>query len=243
MIFDQKSTITAVDIEEHPDVEVSMADLSSMTPLRRENLQAIVYRQICDLILQGGIEPGQSVTIASLAKALDVSPMPVREAISRLTHVGALTAVSGRSMGVPRLSPADFAELKNVRVEIEGLAMEWAVARRTEAFEAQLRKLLVDLIDAERKRDNKRFIRLNYQFHNTIYSNAGSGTLQGIIQNLWLRISPYFHLLDVHGHLHLSNELHHRMIDSIAAGDAEAARTALVDDIERAYSALVKLCP
>lgn len=227
-----------MDIQELQIVEHRMANFSNMTPLNRENLQTAVYRQVCDLILQGGIEPGQSVTIASLAQALDVSPMPVREAFTRLTHVGALTAVSGRSMGVPNLSAADYEELKNVRVEIEGLAMEWAVERRTEAFEAKLRALLVDLISAEQLGDNKRFISLNYQFHNTIYCHAGSATLQKIIENLWLRTSPYLHLLDVQGHLQMSNELHQRMIDHITLGDAKAARTALVDDIERAYRAL-----
>lgn len=218
-----------------------MANLKNITPLRRENLQAAVYRQICDLILEGGIEPGQSVTVASLAEALNVSAMPVREAFTRLTHAGVLTAVSGRSMGVPRLSPAALEDLYNVRLEIEGVAMEWAVGRRTDAFEEQLRALLVDLIAAERARDNKRFISLNYRFHNTVYEQAASPTLQGTIENLWLRISPYFHLLDVQGHLHVSNELHHRMIDAIAAGDAAAARTALTDDIRRAYAALAKL--
>lgn len=218
-----------------------MANLTSMTPLRRENLQEAVYRQICDLILQGGIEPGQSVTVASLAEALGVSPMPVRETFSRLTHAGVLTAVSGRSMGVPRLSPDALEDLYNVRLKIEGVAMEWAVARRTDTFEATLREILVDLIAAEKTGDNKRFIRLNYRFHKTIYEHAGSPTLLGIIQIQWLRISPYFHLLDVQGHLHLSNELHHRMIDAISAGDAQGARRALLDDIERAYRALAAL--
>lgn len=218
-----------------------MADITSLTPLRRENLRAAVYRQICDLILEGGIEPGQSVTIASLAEALDVSPMPVREAFTRLSNAGVLTAVSGRSMGVPRLSPDALEDLYNVRLQIEGVAMEWAVARRTDAFEATLRALLTDLIAAERAGDNKRFISLNYRFHNTIYEHAASPTLQDIIKSLWLRISPYFHLLNVQGHLYVSNELHHRMIDAIAVGDADAARTALKDDIRRAYAALAKL--
>ena len=81
-----------------------MPDYTSIMPVRRENLQVAVYRQICYLILQGDVQPGQSLTVATLAKALDVSPMPVRDALSRLTHAGVLTTVSGRTLRVPRLS-------------------------------------------------------------------------------------------------------------------------------------------
>ena len=61
-----------------------MPDYTSIMPVRRENLQVAVYRQICYLILQGDVQPGQSLTVATLAKALDVSPMPVRDALSSL---------------------------------------------------------------------------------------------------------------------------------------------------------------
>ena len=62
------------------------------------------YRRICDLILDGGIAPGQVVTIQILAKAFGVSTMPVREALKRLTAGGALSLLTGRSIGIPRLS-------------------------------------------------------------------------------------------------------------------------------------------
>ena len=51
-----------------------------VVPLNRETLQERVYRQICDLILDGEIVPGQLVTIQAMADAFGVSHMPVREA-------------------------------------------------------------------------------------------------------------------------------------------------------------------
>lgn len=218
-----------------------MPDYTSIMPVRRENLQVAVYRQICYLILQGDVQPGQSLTVATLAKALDVSPMPVRDALSRLTHAGVLTTVSGRTLGVPRLSTEELEELYRVRLEIESIALEWAVARRTDAFEANLREILVDLVDAERRGDNKAFIANNHRFHETIYQQSGSEILLGIIQTLWLRVSPYFHLLGAQGHLQLSNECHEAVIDAIVHGDATSAHRALIEDIERAHLTLVKM--
>ena len=57
---------------------------ASMQPLQKDTLQDGVYKNVCQLLLEGGIAPGQTVTVASLTKAFQVSPMPVREAISRL---------------------------------------------------------------------------------------------------------------------------------------------------------------
>ncbi len=219
-----------------------MANLQKfMTPLRKETLQQVVYDQLCKLILQGGIEPGSSVTVASLADALNVSPMPVREALSRLMAAGALTTVSGRSMGVPKLSNAEFLDIKRVRLETETIALRWAIERRDPAFIKRVGDLFDQLVVAQKSQNNPQFIDLNYQFHFAIYEQSGSPILLGVIQNLWLRISPYFHLLDARGHLHVSNELHAEIRDYIISGDSDNAAEALKNDIERAYDKLMNL--
>ncbi|MCR9121339.1 MAG: GntR family transcriptional regulator [Phyllobacteriaceae bacterium] len=211
-----------------------------IAPLKHENLQAQVYERLCDLILQGGLEPGQSVTVATLADALQVSPMPIREAMTRLVQVGALTKVSGRSMGVPKLSEIDLTQLTKVRQEIECIALNWAIENRTDSFVAELDALATSLISAEKKRKNRLFINTNYQFHFRIYQQSGSDILVEIIRNLWLRITPYFHLLDANGHLKISNEIHLELIEQISAGDRARAAALLKLDIERAFEQLVQ---
>ena len=95
-------------------------------PLARDTLQERVYSQVAGLILDGGIAPGQLVTIQSLADSFGVSTMPVREALKRLTAANALTVVSGRSMGIPPLNLDRLTDLRNVRLELEGVAVAWA---------------------------------------------------------------------------------------------------------------------
>ena len=107
-------------------------------PLNRETLQDRVYRRICDMILDGEIEPGQQVTIQSVADACGVSHMPVREALKRLTAANALTVVSGRSIGIPSLSRSALTDLRNVRLELESLAAVWAARRITDEELANL---------------------------------------------------------------------------------------------------------
>ena len=215
-----------------------MPNLTLIQPLKRENLREVVHARLCDLILKGGIEPGQSVTVASLSSALQVSPMPIREAMSRLVDAGALTRLSGRSMGVPKLTRAELDDLTRVRREIEGRAVSWAVAHQDPALLATLDAIFARMTVAEKAADNPAFINLNYQLHFAIYERSGSDLLLGIIRNLWLRITPYFHMLDAEGHLKVSNDIHARLLASIRARDAEAATACLHEDIDRAYAKL-----
>lgn len=212
--------------------------LRSVTPLKRETLQSQVHRQLCELILQGELAPGESVTVASIAAALNVSPMPVREAISRLMALGALTVVSGRSIGVPHMEAADLADLRRVRLEVEATAVCWAVAARDSAFLDGLAAILTAMERAEVAGSVKEFIHANHDFHFAIYRHAGSPLLLDIISNLWLRINPQFHLLQRTGHYKVSNRQHRQLLESIAAGDPDGAVAALRADINSAYEVI-----
>lgn len=208
-------------------------------PIRKQTLQNEVYRQLCGLILEGGLAPGESVTVASIAKAFDVSPMPVREALTRLMEAGALTVISGRSIGVPMPERASFEDLRNVRCEVESIAIRWAVRRRSPVFVRRLEELLERMAAAERAQDHKLHIRTNYEYHFSIYRQAGSRILLDMIENLWLRVGPYFHVLRERGHLRISNVQHRRMYQAIVEGEEAEAAAALVQDIDAAYKTIV----
>ncbi|NOE33373.1 GntR family transcriptional regulator [Ruegeria sp. HKCCD7318] len=216
-----------------------MHDLSKMQPLKRENLQDIVFSKLCELILEGGLEPGQPVTVATLSEALSVSPMPIREAMARLAHSGALTHLSGRSMGVPKLERQDLRYLRDVRCEIEPAALSWAIDNQTPEFIRSLEDHLTEMVKAEQASDNHGFIHSNYLFHFTIYEQSGNPVALEIIRNLWLRVSPYFHLLNIRGHLQISNEIHFQLLSAIKEGNKSEARSCLSSDINRAYEQMV----
>lgn len=212
--------------------------LENVTPLKRETLQTLVHQRLCALILEGELAPGESITVASIAKALDVSPMPVREAISRLMALGALTVVSGRSIGVPRLGGDELADLRRVRSEIEATAVRWAIEKVDDAFLETLESILAQMETAANARQEREFIHANYDFHFAVYRQAGSPALLEIISNMWLRINPQFHLLHRYGHYRVSNRQHRQLYDSIRARDAEKAVAALRADIDGAYEVI-----
>ena len=208
-------------------------------PLSKETLQDRVYNQVTELILDGSIVPGEMVTVQSLADAFGVSPMPVREALRRLTAANALTVVSGRSIGIPALSRERLTDLHNVRFEIEAIAAGWASQNRSDADLAIFARDLDSLERANGADDVKAYLRANYTFHFAIYRAAGSETLLKIIKDLWLQISPYFNML--HGSYSTANTYHQQMFAALRDRDERAVQAAVRGDIDAAFDVLIDL--
>lgn len=212
-----------------------------IVPLSKDTLQERVYRHVREMILDGSIVPGEMVTVQSLAGAFGVSPMPVREALRRLSAANALTVVSGRSVGIPALSPERLTDLRNVRYEIEAIAAGWAAERRDDGDLPQLARHLEAMQDANAAGDVKSYLRANYGFHFAIYRAAKSENLLRIIEDLWLQISPYFNMLHESGNYSTANAHHETMFLALRDRDAAAMRVAVRADIDGAYEVLLKL--
>ena len=80
------------------------------------------------------------------------------------------------------------------------------------------------MVQAEQASDNHSFIHCNFLFHFSIYEQADNPVSLEIIRNLWLRICPHFHLLNIRGHLQISNEIHFELLSAIKEGDKKRAR-------------------
>jgi DNA-binding GntR family transcriptional regulator len=207
----------------------------------RNTLQDHVFRELCELILNGEIAPGQLITIQTLADAFGVSAMPVREALQRLTAARVLTVISSRSIGIPPLTRERLSDLRRVRLEVESLAATWATPNIAATEIVELEDYVRSLSAAALAGDNKQYLRWNRAFHFAIYRAAGSDALSAIIETLWLQISPYFHLLHASGNYFKANEQHEIMLAALRARDGAAVSLGVRNDIEAAYRVLISL--
>ncbi len=210
-------------------------------PVPRDTMQARVHDRLVSMILDGEIEPGQTVTITALAEAFGVSAMPVREALHRLSAAGALDNIAGRSVGIPPLSVERLLDLKRVRIEVEGLAAEWSAGNATSAMLARLDALIARMARFAADDEAKSFLPANREFHFTVYAASGSAALLSMIENLWLRIGPYLSLLRGSGNWRFANRQHQALRAALGRGDGPAARAAVRADIEEAANLLLKL--
>lgn len=207
-------------------------------PLGRETVQDRVYSALRRMIMNGEIVPAQTLAIQTLAESFQVSTTPVREALRRLTAEQALTVLAGRSVGIPALTRVRLADLCRVRSEVEGLAATWAAEQIGAAEQARMAELVTRMQTAADRRDGRRYVPANHEFHFIIYRAANSAVLLGIIESLWLQIGPYFHVLRASDNWQSANAMHRRVLDAFGRHDGTAAAAALRSDINAAGQAL-----
>src|SRR5690606_518438 len=140
-------------------------------------------------------DPGQALTIASLAKSFQTSHMPVREALRRLGAENALEIASNGSACVPTLSVERLDEICRAAVALEGLATEIA-AGNIQADEIEAVELHMAEHEASSASGNVYDMLLkNRDFHFAIYRASRSEVLVQLIDSLWLRYGPYMRML------------------------------------------------
>ena len=215
----------------------SAAILETLPIIERRTLGDAAYLHLRELLMSGRVGPGERLPLRSLAGALGVSMMPVREAVTRLVADRALEVTPNRAVRVPVMNVTQFREMAAIRVEIEGFAAELAAKAATPAqLEIIAAAEKAYRLEAGKKRpDLPRAVALNKDFHFAVYEASGLPDLVEIIGGLWLKIGPIINLdltenterLETGGAV----RFHAQATDAIARRDGAAARAAIAADI------------
>lgn len=150
-----------------------------------------VYHLLRNNLLCGRIEPGKPLTIRGLAEVLDVSPMPVREALHRLACEGAVEVKNNRRVIVPLMTAEKFSELCDLRILLETHAAEGALPYITDKHIASLEQLDAEIDEAVELGDSDRISLGNQAFHRFLYSANPYQISVPLIESLWLQLGPF----------------------------------------------------
>src|ERR1700757_2007320 len=93
------------------DIMVAPESPNPLQRIEHKHLQEQVHARMRQALIDGQFKPGQVLTIRYLAEQLGTSIMPVREALHKLTVERVLDLLPTRSVRVPVLSVAEFAEI------------------------------------------------------------------------------------------------------------------------------------
>src|SRR5712664_3352891 len=100
-------------------------------PPSRQTLTDSVYEAVQELVMDQHIEAGARVNIDLLARQLNVSPTPVREALARLEMDGLVIKEPLRGYTItPTLDVKSFNDLYDLRRLLEPFAARSAAERR-----------------------------------------------------------------------------------------------------------------
>jgi DNA-binding GntR family transcriptional regulator len=181
------------------------------------------------------VTPGERINIDALARRLEVSPTPVREALARLEADG---LVRKRPLvgytAAPLLTRAEFEELVEMRLILESATARRAAEHRVDPARLRAEADLPDPTPGEHGfAEIAAFTAQDARFHHLLAEVAGNRMLHQAV----VRLRSHLHLFRLHfppAHHGVSAREHHVVVDAIAAGDPDAASAAMVAHISAA---------
>ena len=209
---------------------------------RRSSLSDDVFDAVMALIMNGEIPPGERVSIDALARQLDVSPTPVREALARLESDGLVVkrALQGYRT-TPLLTISEVHDLFEMRHVLEPpaarLAAEHADRDELATIQAEADAPL-SMVDGSHYEGYKALCQQDDRFHRCIAHASHNPMLAEAFGRM-------------HAHLHLFRLYvpgagtgptlveHHRIAEAIAARDGGGAAAAMAAHLDSSQRRLV----
>jgi DNA-binding GntR family transcriptional regulator len=144
------------------------------------------YQTIRQCIVSGEFEPGRRLVIEQLARAIDTSVVPVREAIRRLEAEGYVVYTRNVGATVATIDLARYPATIEVVGVLEGAATGLAAPhvsakdlRTARSLNAELRRSITAL-------DPVRFSETNRRFHETLFRRCPNGHLLALLEKEWI---------------------------------------------------------
>ena len=205
-----------------------------LTSPSHKTLRDWVFECLRTSIVSGDLAPGQRIVEADLAKQLEVSKSPVREAILQLKQDGlVIDAPKGRGVVVAPLKPNDVREIYAVREALEGIAVRTLAenprADRVAAIGAIVDRMRQALADGNLQRQ----FDLDVDFHTALCAATGNRRLYDLFSGLRPDIQRIFlfavNAMPLEGADAPAWALreHEEIIAAIAAGDVTRAGESL----------------
>lgn len=198
-----------------------------------------VYRNLRSRIMHGALAPGTALTLRGIGEEFGVSMTPAREALRRLAAEGALTLTPTGRASTPELSGERIEELASLRALIEPELASRALPRAHNALIDRLQAINANIAEVIAHGDAVGYIRLNLEFHRTLYLRAQAPVMLATAETIWLQLGPTMRAL--YGKMKRT-ELppHHRLIVSaLRAGDEPGLRLAVRTDVTQGLRMLV----
>jgi DNA-binding GntR family transcriptional regulator len=209
---------------------VASASSGSVRPIETRSLSEQVTNEIRRSILAGTLPPGQSLSLRRLADQLDVSFIPVRDALRVLESEGLVVNPPGRSATVAPLDLEEFHAIYRVRRLLEPDLGRRSVPHLEEAELDRLHQSVAEFGGAERGIDD--IYDDHRAFHLALLAPAASTWDIRILMMIWRASERYvrigFGLLDPDPSEHVRRrDAHQLLVHEFRKRDPELAARAL----------------
>lgn len=211
----------------------------------RRRISDQVYDHILRAIIENRFRPGQRLSVPDLAEELDVSQMPVRQAIDRLSEEGLVDVRPRSGSFVAQADERDIAETFDIRRALDLLAAESAAEHVCESDISELEDLIrrMDRAAAKGGEGMQAHDRLNWEFHLFIVRLSGNERLY----EMYDQLNAHLKIASVHvsnrdwaARVPLAQREHREMVEALRHRSADHLGGVLARHVERAKVALIE---
>ncbi len=216
-----------------------MAGLPALKPAER--IVDSVHAALRAAILDGGLSPGQSLSVPDLSRQLEVSRSPVREALLALVADGLAVEHPRRGVSVVEVEASDLLEIHEVREGVEAQAARLCAERAPDETLRRLADILLQQRAVVGRDDAPGWFRTNAEFHCAIAEGAGNRRLSEVL--LTLEAQMQLGLRQVSSDQEQRRRglaEHHAILDAIARRDLDGAERAMRDHIRHTKETLAR---
>lgn len=204
-------------------------EYQSIPSVAKIPLSEKVYQALVESIISGILGPGTELREQHIARQMQVSTTPVREALKRLASDGLIEIIPYRGAVVKGLDQREIKEAYACREALEHLAVQQAIERLGRADIDRL----YSLTERYRKAEGVAEITsISQQFDDYIYQLSGNQTLRGLLETLKGVISrDRKYSAGSPERQQAIYQEHYAIVQAMERGDVEAARKAVSQHI------------
>jgi len=201
-----------------------------------------LYEEVAELLRQRifrrELEPGSWIDEVKLAQEYGISRTPLREALKVLAAEGLVTMKVRRGAYVTEVSERDLAEVYHLLALLESDAAAVVATQASAAELKELQSLQAELGSAVQ--DRERFFAVNERFHMRLLELAGNRWRNQMVADLRkvMKLNRQHSLLKS-GRIEESLAEHAAVMQAMAARDAEAVRSRMLEHFRNGLEAAI----
>lgn len=210
--------------------------------MKRANSQEFAYARIKEQIISLKMKPGSRIHAHDLAKQLELSRTPIREALSRLEQEGLVARTTGWGYTVRLLGLKDIIDLFRLRDILEVEAALEALKHMDSTTLEKLHSIHKRAQIMLSKGRLAEFRALNREFHLSI----GLAAQNELLYRMLLMLNDRILLI---GSMHIELRAHRakeidaenqRILEALSAGQAKRLKSAVLAHIKNAREGLLR---
>jgi DNA-binding GntR family transcriptional regulator len=201
--------------------------------LDRGNLSDLIMDTVRNMIVDGRLPPGERIIEVQLSQQLGVSRTPLREALARLSHEGALDAIPRIGYFVRPLTISEFEQIYSIRPILDPEALRLAGLPSAERM-TRLQEINHRI---EKARTADAIIDLDDEWHLELVADCPNDVLIDLIKQFVRRTRRYeIALMRESRNVHTSTTNHKAIMAALSRRDLKGACAALRVNLTTGYA-------